>query len=119
MRIKADLALVDAAKSFVEAWVIRKDYDAAFRYLSNRSYACYDVTRAHDAPPSTSPDDAGRKTRAGLERVGQWVGTAGRLETIIEAAEPLHASIHVMDQPHSRVFSLTSFANRARRRHGV
>jgi hypothetical protein len=109
VRIKADLTLVDAAKSFAEAWLVRKDYDAAFRYLSNRSYACYDITRGPGAPASTSPDDAGRKIRAGLERAGQQVTTPGRLETIIEAAEPRHASIQVMDQPYSRAFSLTGF----------
>src|SRR4029453_11072658 len=67
-RIKADLSLVQAAKDFVEAWLIRKNYDAAFRYLSTKSYACYDLVRGPDAPASTSPDDAGRKIRASLER---------------------------------------------------
>ena len=62
-----------------------------------------------DAPASTSLDDAGRKIRASLERIGQWVGTPRNLEAIVEAAEPLHPSIRVMDQPYSRVFSLTSF----------
>ena len=119
VRIKADLTLVDAAKSFVEAWVVRKDYDAAFRYLSNKSYACYDVTRGADAPPSTSLDDAGRKTRAGLERVGQWVGTSGRLETVIEAAEPLHASIHVIDHPSLACLQHDGLPNGPRRHHGV
>ena len=65
--------------------------------------------RGPDASPSASPDDAARKIRAGLERVGKWAGTTGRLETIIEAAEPSHPSIRVMDQPYSRTFSLTSF----------
>ena len=108
-RIKADLTLADAAKGFVEAWVVRKDYDAAFRYLSTRSYGCYDITRRADAPASTSPEDAGRRTRAGLEHVGQWVSTPGRLDTIIEAAEPLHGAIQIMDQPYARAFSLTAF----------
>jgi hypothetical protein len=31
------------------------------------------------------------------------------LETIVEAAEPLHPSIRLMDQPYSHLFSLTSF----------
>jgi hypothetical protein len=109
VRIKADLPLVDAAKNFVETWLIRKNYDAAFRYFSTSSYACYDLVRGPDAPPSTSLDDAGRKIRASLERIGQWVGTARTLEAIVEAAEPLHPSIRVMDQPYSRMFSLTSF----------
>ena len=109
VRIKADLALVQAAKNFVDTWLIRKNYDAAFRYLSTKSYACYDLVRGPDAPASTSLDDAGRKIRASLERIGQWVGTPRNLEAIVEAAEPLHPSIRVMDQPYSRMFSLTSF----------
>jgi len=109
VRIRADFTLVNAAKDFVDAWLIRKNYDAAFRYLSTRSYACYDVVRGPDAPASTSPDDAGRKIRAGLERVGQWVGTDRNLEAIVEAADPLHPAIRLMDQPYSHMFSLTSF----------
>jgi hypothetical protein len=108
-RIRADLSLVHAAKDFVDTWLIRKNYDAAFRYLSTRSYACYDLVRASGAPASTSLDDAGRKIRASLERIGQWVGPQGNLEAIVEAAEPLHPAIRIMDQPYSRVFSLTSF----------
>jgi hypothetical protein len=108
-RIKADRSLVHAAKDFVDTWLIRKNYDAAFRYLSTRSYACYDLVRASGAPASTSLDDAGRKIRASLERIGQWVGPQGNLEAIVEAAEPLHPAIRIMDQPYSRVFSLTSF----------
>ncbi|HZM59066.1 MAG TPA: hypothetical protein VFB85_04700 [Vicinamibacterales bacterium] len=109
VRIKADLTLVRAANAFVDTWLIRKDYDAAFRYLSTNSYACYDLVRGPDAPASTSLDDAGRKLRASLERIGQWVGTDRNLETIVEAAEPIHPSIRVMEQPYSRMFSLTSF----------
>jgi hypothetical protein len=108
VRIPADLALVNAAKGFAENWLIRKNYDAAFRYLSTRSYACYDLERSPDAPASTSLDDAGRKIRTSLERIGQWVGKPRNLEAIVEAAEPLHPSIRVMDQPYSRTFSLTS-----------
>ncbi len=108
VRIKADLVLVNAAKGFVDAWLIRKNYDQAFQYLSTKSYACYDLVRGPDAPPSTSLDDAGRKIRASLERIGQWVGKSRNLETIVEAAEPLHSSIRVMDQPYSRMFSLSS-----------
>jgi hypothetical protein len=109
VRIKADLPLVNAVKTFVGTWLIRKNYDAAFRYLSARSYACYDLLRGPDAPASASLDDAGRRVRASLERIGQWVGTPRNLEAILEGAEPLHPSIRVMDQPYSRIFSLTSF----------
>jgi hypothetical protein len=109
VRIQADRTLVDAAKAFLDAWLIRKDYDAAFQDLSTRSYACYDLVRNPDLPASTSPDDAGRQIRASLERVGQWVGEPRDLEAIVEAAEPLHPAIRVMEHAFSRTFSLTSF----------
>ena len=63
---KADPTFVAATKGFLDSWLIKKDYDAAFGYLSPVSYACYDLTRSPDAPASTSPDDAGRKIRAAL-----------------------------------------------------
>lgn len=109
VRIEGDPALVQAARDFLDTWLIRRNYDAAWAYLSTRSYACYDLLRGPDAPPSTSLDDAGRRIRASLARVGQWVGTPRTLEAVVEAAEPLHPSIRVMDQPYSRAFSLTSF----------
>ena len=61
VRIKADLALVHAANTFLDTWLIRKNYDGAFRYLSTKSYACYDLVRGPDAPASTSLDDAGQE----------------------------------------------------------
>jgi hypothetical protein len=109
VRIRADIALVHEANNFLDTWLVGKNYDAAFQYLSTRSYGCYDLVRDPDAPPSASLDEAGAKTRASLERIGQWVGTPRDLESIVEAAEPLHPSIRVMDQPYSRTFSLTSF----------
>ena len=111
VRIKADLLLVNAAKSFLDAWLVQKDYDAAFRSISRRSYPCYDLLRGPDAPASTSLDDAGQKIRASLERVGKQVGSPRTLDTVVEAAEPLHSAIRVMDQPYAGLFSLTSIPN--------
>ena len=110
VRIKADLVLVHAAKTFVDAWLVRKDYDAAFRVplaeqlrlLRPRARS----RRAGVAVRSTMP--ARRSARVsngsanGLARRAVW-------STILEAAEPLHPLIRVMDQPYSRIFSLTSF----------
>ena len=89
VRIKADPTLVQAAKSFVDTWLIRKDYDAAFRVLSTKSYACYDLVRGPNVPASASLDDAGRKLRTSLELIGQRVGSSRNLETIVEAVDPL------------------------------
>ncbi len=106
--VKADAGFATAAQEFLNTWLIRKDYDAAFRYLSPAAYACYDLARNPAEPASTSPEDAGRKIRAGLERAGQLAGPARTLDAILASAEPIHPAVRVMDHPHSRTFSLTS-----------
>ena len=110
-RVKADAGFATAAQEFLQTWLIKKDYDAAFRYLSPAAYACYDLARNPADPASTSPDDAGRKIRAGLERTGQLAGPARNLDAILVAAEPIHPAVRVMDHAHSRTFSLTSMPN--------
>ena len=64
-RIPADQSLVDAARAFLESWFIRKDYDAAFKYLSERSYACYNLLREPEQPAATSTGEAAQKIRRG------------------------------------------------------
>ena len=101
VRINADSTLVQAARGFLESWLIRKDYDAAFAYLSPRSYACYDLetTKAGEAP-SSSPEEAGRKLRASLEASGKTLGTSRNLEALLAPAEPVHPAIRVMNHPY-------------------
>jgi hypothetical protein len=111
VRVKADTSFVRAVRGFFESWLVRKDYDAAFEYLSPRSYACYGL-EPHDADGAAgSLEDAGRKLRAAIERAGVTVGPQRRLDAVIEAAEPVHAAIRVMDHASSRVFSLSSIPN--------
>jgi len=87
-RIKADASFVEAARGFLESWLIRKDYDAAFRYLSPKSYACYDLVRSPDQPAAASLEDAGQRIRAALERSGTRVRKARRLDELVSSAEP-------------------------------
>jgi hypothetical protein len=111
VRIKADLLLVRAARDFLDSWLARKDYDAAFRYIAPAAYACYDLERAEDQPPATSQEDAGRKLRASLELSGKTLGTSRTIESLLVAVEPAHPSTRVMDHPFSRIFSLSSPPN--------
>ena len=110
-RISADPTLVQAARGFLDSWLVRKNYDAAFAYVSPKAYACYDLERDPAQPASTSPEDAGRKLRAGLEAAGATVGTSRSLDAMLSAPEPLHPAVRVMDHSFSRVFSLTSMPN--------
>ena len=107
-RSPADAALVDAARGFLDSWLIRKNYDEAFRHLSPAAYACYDLTRGPGLPASTSVEDAGRLIRIGLERGGAQAPTSRNLEELIQSVEPIHPDVRVLDHRFSTAFTLTS-----------
>ena len=109
--ISADQTLVQSARGFLESWLVKKDYAAAFAYISPKAYACYDLERDATKPAATSPEDAGVKLRSGLEAAGAMAGTARSLDAILSAPEPLHPAVRVMDHPFSRVFALASMPN--------
>jgi hypothetical protein len=109
--ISADPTFVQAARGFLENWLVRKNYDAAFAYLSPKSYECYNLERQPEAPPATSPEEAGRKLRSAFESAGKTVGTSRKLEAMLSAAEPVHPATRVMDHAFARVFSLSSVPN--------
>jgi hypothetical protein len=109
-RIAADASLVQAAHDFFDSWLVRKDYQAAFGYLSPRSYACYGAEH-DDGSATTAPDVASRNLRAALESFGDRIPGQRALDSIIEAAEPAHSAIRVMDHAYSGAFSLTSLPN--------
>jgi hypothetical protein len=110
-REQAEPRLVEAARGFLESWLIRKDYDDAFRYLSTRAYGCYDLVRGADQPASTSVDDAGRRIRAGIERVGESVGNIRRLEDVLMPVEVRHVAVRAIDHPYENAFVLGSIPN--------
>jgi hypothetical protein len=111
VRISADATLVRAARDFLENWLVRKDYDSAFKFIAPAAYACYDIERGEGQPPAQSPEDAARRIRAGLESSGKTFAKSTTLENILTAAEPIHPSTRVMDHPFARVFSLSSPPN--------
>ena len=111
VHIKEDPGFAAAAQSFLESWLIRKDYNAAFSFLSPKTYSCYDLLRDPDQPAAASMEDAGKKIRAGLERVGNEIGKKDNLNEVISATPPFHPSFHVMDHPQSDVFTLSSVPN--------
>jgi hypothetical protein len=111
VRISADPSFVQAARGFLESWLIRKDYDAAFGYFSPKSYACYNLERSEGEPAIASPEEAGRSLRGALEASGNAIGPQRSLDGVIEAAEPFHSAIRLMNHSYSRVFSLSSIPN--------
>jgi hypothetical protein len=110
-RADADPGLAAAAHGFVDEWLVRREYDAAFGRISPKAYACYDLERDASKPAATSPEDAGRKLRASLEAVGTALPAGSTLDTLLIAAEPVHPATRILNHSDARLYSLTSPPN--------
>ena len=110
-RVSADPTLVSAASGFLESWLVRKDYDAAFNYLSPKSYECYNLERNPENPAAASSEDAGRRLRAALEALGKANGASSSLADVLTGVEPFLPATRVMNHSSARVFTLTSIPN--------
>jgi hypothetical protein len=110
-RVAENPAFTRAAKTFLEAWLVRQDYDAAAAFLAPASYGCYDLERDPALPAATSLTDAGNKIRAGLARTGDAVGKARNLAAVLGPADPFHPAVHIMNHRDANTFTLTSLPN--------
>ena len=111
VKIAADPTLVNAARDFLERWLVRKDYAKAFEYLSPDAYECYDVVRGADQPASTSREDAAQKIRAAIEQVGVQAGKIRNLEEVVSGTSPIHPAVKIMEHRRSSTFALASIPN--------
>ena len=87
---------------------MRKDSAAAFRYLSPKSFACYNVYRPEDAPRAGSPAEAGRLIQERMKLVGDWAGTGSRLEDILIAVEPHHPDLKLVKHDEAAAYSIVA-----------
>jgi hypothetical protein len=106
--VRGDPAMNRAARQFFEAWLLRKDAAAAFRFLSPKCYPCYGVYRAEDAPEASSAEEAGRLIRGRISLVADWAGPAKDLEEVLLAPEPHQEQLRLVQHDRSRAFAIVS-----------
>jgi len=94
--IAGDPAMLQASRDFLEAWFVRKDSYAAFRYLSPASFACYNVYRTESAPLASSAADAGRLIQDQMKLLADFAGNGSTLADILIAVEPHHPDLRLV-----------------------
>ena len=99
--------IASTARAFLDAWLIKRDAEAAFAFLAPPAYACYDLNRRRRGEAPTPADESARRTKAAL---ADAITTMPRrpLERLIGPAEPVHPLIRALDHRDSKIYSLTS-----------
>jgi hypothetical protein len=110
-RIAENPALAIAARTFLDQWLIRRDFDAAFATFAAKSYGCYNLERGPAQPAAASPAEGGERIRAGLASISKTVGQPRNLAAALVAVEPFHPAVRVMNHRDAAAFTLTSAPN--------
>ena len=107
-RMTADPVLLQASERFLDAWLVRKNYDDASALISPQAYACVNLYLDPGEPPKSTAAEQLARLRAGLERVSVQAGPGKPLEQIIEPVEPSDARMGVVDHPRRTAFTLVA-----------
>jgi hypothetical protein len=105
-RVTAEPSLLQANERFLDAWLVRKNYDEAVTIISPGAYACVNLYLDAGEGPKTSATEQLARLRAGLERVGAQAGSVPRLEDIIQPVEPTDPRLRIVDQPRNKAFQV-------------
>jgi hypothetical protein len=104
--VPGDPALTRAAREFLEAWFVRHDVKAAFRFLAPSAYGCYNVYRPETAPEAASAADAGRLIQERMASLADWAGRPASLGEVLVAAVPHHPDLKVVAHDQAAAFSI-------------
>jgi len=105
-RINAEPALTQAADRFLDAWLIRKQYDEALALVSPDAYPCVNLYLDSGAAPKTTATEQRARLRLGLEGVSAWLGSIDRLDGIIRKVEPVDTRLRIVEHPRSAAYGL-------------
>ena len=100
----ADAAFLRANDRFLDAGLVRKDYDEAAGLIASGAYACVNLYLDPGEAPKATPAEQLARLRAGLERVGVSTGSARRLEDVIASVETSDPRFGSVEHARSRAF---------------
>jgi hypothetical protein len=100
--------MVQAATNFLNAWLVKRDFDEAMRYLSSKCAACGKVNRDAGQQEPEDAGDAQEQLKTALRRVTATSGIVKHLDQAIVAAEPNHEDIKLVKHGNSKAFALAS-----------
>jgi hypothetical protein len=101
--------VVGAATKFLDAWLVKRDFNGASAYLSPKCADCVKLNPyASEQQPGPAEDDPHTQLKAALRRVSVTAGVVKRLDKAIVAAEPNHEDIKLVKHDNSNAFALVA-----------
>ncbi len=111
-RVAAPPGLVEASTAFLDAWLVRKDVETAWRQVAPSCYPCVDLFPDEGELPAGTLEEQKRRLRSKMETAAKRVGRVARLEDFLTAAPAVDPENKVVMQPRDQAFSLVSLQDR-------
>ena len=105
-RVTAEPSLIQANERFLEAWLVRKNYEEAVTLIAPEASACVNLYLDQGESPKTNVAEQSARLRAGLERAGRQAGSVARLEDILQPVPPTDPRLRVVDHPRIKAFQV-------------
>lgn len=106
--MKGDAALIEASQQFLRSWLIKRDYVAATRYFSPKSYSCINAVLSSDQPKPNGPAQYLNYMQAAMQTVATDVERVQQLPDVIEPAEADHPGLKLVKHSHEEAYTLVA-----------
>lgn len=97
-----------AAADFYTLWFLRRDYSAASKYMERHCHDCTNIYLENGEDPHETPEEATAHLLEALQAIAEALPAGNRLEAMLEASQPWHEEVLVIDHPHKAAYTLAS-----------
>jgi hypothetical protein len=105
---EAPQEVVGTAAKFLEAWLVKRDFDEASGYLSPKCADCLKLNAYPNEQQPGAAEDPHTQLIAAMRRVSVTAGIVKRLDKATVAAQPNHADIKLVKHANSDAFALVA-----------
>jgi len=98
--------LVAAASDFLTQWFVKRDFDTAEGYFERHCHDCTNVFLEEGQDHHQTPEEARAHIREALQVIAEAVPPSDRLEAMLEASQPWHEEVFLIEHPNQSAFTL-------------
>jgi hypothetical protein len=100
--------LVAAAKDLHTQWFLRRDFAAAESYFERHCHDCTNAFLEEGEAHHETPEEARKHILEALQVIAEEVPRSDRLEAMLEASQPWHEEVLVIEHPQQSAYTLAS-----------
>ena len=104
--VAGDPTLIATVERFHEAWLVEKKYDEVFGLFMPSTYVCVNLNLAEGQETIDDPEEQRSVLRAGIQRLGDFVGEIDELEDVLDSVEPWDPRVRVIEHPRGEAFGM-------------